>query len=150
VDERYHFQKATQAACGYIKRSYARFGNWTSVAASYNMGVTGLLRRKKEQKTTDYYNLLLNEETSRYIFRILAVKEIFEDPNKYGFDLQADDLYAMPLLKELVVTNSIANLADWALEHNSSYKELKIYNPWLRSNKLTISKGNSYTILLPA
>lgn len=150
VDERYHFQKSTQAACDYLKRSYARFGNWTSVAASYNMGVTGLSRRKKQQKANDFYNLLLNEETSRYIFRILAVKEIFEDPKKYGFELQADDLYSMPLMKELVVTNSIANLADWALEHNSNYKELKIYNPWLRSNKLTISKGNSYKIILPA
>lgn len=150
VDERYHLQKSTQAACDYIKKSYARFGNWTSVAGSYNMGVTGLSRRKNEQRTTDFYNLLLNEETSRYIFRILAVKEIFENPKTYGFELQADDLYAMPLMKELVVSHTIPNLADWALKHNSNYKELKIYNPWLRSNKLTISPGNSYIILLPS
>lgn len=150
VDERYHFQKATQAACDYLRGSYARFGNWTSVAASYNMGISGLTRRKRAQKTTDFYDLLLNDETSRYIFRILAVKEIFEHPKKYGFEIQADDLYTMPLMKELVVTQSIDDLAEWALKHGSNYKELKIYNPWLRSDKLTIRKGNSYKILLPA
>ena len=150
VDERYHFEKSTQAACDYLKRSYARFGNWTSVAASYNMGISGLLRRKNEQKMQDYYQLLLNEETSRYVLRVLAVKEIFENPQKYGFELQADDLYSLPLMRELMVTSSISNLADWALKHNSNYKELKIYNPWLRSDKLTVSKGNSYKIVLPA
>jgi len=150
VDERYHFEKSTQAACEYIKSSYARFGNWTSVAASYNMGIAGLLRRKNEQKMQNYYQLLLNEETSRYIFRILAVKEIFENPGQYGFELQADDLYSLPLMKELVVTSSINNLAEWALKHNSNYKDLKLYNPWLRSDKLTVSKGNSYKIVLPA
>jgi membrane-bound lytic murein transglycosylase D len=150
VDERYHFEKSTQAACEYIKRSYARFGNWTSVAASYNMGIAGLLRRKNEQKMQNYYQLLLNEETSRYIFRVLAVKEIFENPGQYGFELQTDDLYSLPLMKELVVTSSINNLADWALKHNSNYKDLKLYNPWLRSDKLTVSNGNSYKIVLPA
>lgn len=150
VDERYHFEKSTLAACAYLQQSYARFGNWTSVAASYNMGITGLTRRKNEQKMPDYYNLLLNEETSRYIFRILAIKEIFQDPKMYGFELQKDDLYSMPITRELVVSESIENLADWAIRHNSNYKELKIYNPWLRSTKLTIRKGNSYNIILPA
>src|SRR5690606_12191770 len=123
--------------------------NWTSVAASYNMGIAGLGRRKDEQKMTGFYDLLLNEETSRYIFRILAMKEIFENPRKYGFELQEDDLYSLPVMRELVVSQSINNLADWAIRHNSNYKELKVYNPWLRSNKLTISKGNSYNIILP-
>lgn len=150
VDERYHFIKSTQAACDYLKRAYARFGNWTSVAASYNMGITGLTKRKNEQKMPDYYSLLLNEETSRYVFRILAIKEIFENPKKYGFDLQTKDIYTMPLLRELTVTDTIDNLAQWAINQNSNYKELKIYNPWLRSNKLTISQGNSYQIVLPA
>lgn len=150
VDERYHFEKSTEAACKYFRQAYARFGNWTSVAASYNMGIAGLGRRKDEQKMTDFYDLLLNEETSRYIFRILAMKEIFENPRKYGFELQEDDLYSLPVMRELVVTQSIDNLADWAIRHNSNYKELKVYNPWLRTNKLTISKGNSYNIILPA
>ncbi|HLW20462.1 MAG TPA: lytic transglycosylase domain-containing protein [Cyclobacteriaceae bacterium] len=149
VDERYHFIKATQAACKYLQNAYARFGNWTSVAASYNMGIAGLTRSKNSQKMTDFYSLLLNEETSRYIFRILAVKEIFENPGKYGFELQTSDLYTMPLMREIVVTNTIDNLADWAIRHNSNYKELKIYNPWLRSTKLTVSKGRSYQLVLP-
>lgn len=150
VDERYHFEKATRAACDYLKTAYARFGNWTSVAASYNMGIAGLTRRKNEQRVPDYYNLFLNEETSRYIFRVLAIKDIFENPNKYGFNLQNDDLYSMPVMRELSVSSSIDNLADWALKHNSNYKELKIYNPWLRSNNLTVRKGSTYKILLPA
>ena len=150
VDERYHFEKSTQAACEYLQHAYARFGNWTSVAASYNMGIAGLTRNKNDQKIPDFYNLLLNSETSRYIFRILAVKEIFEDPGNYGFELQADDLYSMPVMRDLVVTRTIDNLADWALRHNSNYKELKLYNPWLRSDKLTIRSGNSYKIVLPA
>lgn len=149
VDERYHYVKATQAACKYLQNAYARFGNWTSVAASYNMGIAGLTRSKNEQKMPDFYNLLLNEETSRYIFRILAVKDIFENPRKYGFELQTEDLYTMPLMREIVVTKTIDNLADWAIRHNSNYKELKIYNPWLRTNKLTVSKNNSYHIVLP-
>ena len=114
------------------------------------MGIAGLGRRKDEQKMTGFYDLLLNEETSRYIFRILAMKEIFENPRTYGFELQEDDLYSLPVMRELVVSQSIDNLADWAIRHNSNYKELKVYNPWLRSNKLTISKGNSYNIILPA
>lgn len=150
VDERYHFEKSTRAACDYLKHAYARFGNWTSVAASYNMGVSGLGRRKTEQKMPGYYDLLLNEETSRYLFRVLAIKEIFENPKEYGFELQEDDLYKMPLMRELIVAESIPNLADWAIRHNSNYKELKIYNPWLRSTKLTVRKGNSYKINLPA
>ena len=150
VDERYHFEKATRAACDYLKTAYARFGNWTSVAACYNMGIAGLTRRKNEQRVPDYYNLFLNEETSRYIFRVLAIKDIFENPNKYGFTLQNDDLYSMPVMRELSVSSSIDNLADWALKHNSNYKELKIYNPWLRSNNLTVRKGSTYKILLPA
>lgn len=150
VDERYHLEKSTQAACEYLQNAYARFGNWTSVAASYNMGIAGLTRRKNEQKMPDFYNLLLNSETSRYIFRVVAVKQIFEDPGNYGFQLQADDLYSMPVMRDLVVERTIDNLADWAIRHNSNYKELKLYNPWLRSNKLTIRSGHSYKIVLPA
>ncbi len=150
VDERYHFEKSTQAACEFLQNAYARFGNWSSVAASYNMGVAGLTRSKNAQQMPDVYNLLLNSETSRYIFRIVAVKQIFEDPRNYGFELQADDLYTMPLMRELKVTKTIDNLADWALKHNSNYKELKLYNPWLRTNKLAVRSGKSYIIELPA
>lgn len=150
VDERYHLEKSTQAACDYLKTAYARFGNWTNVAASYNMGIAGLTRRINNQQMPNYYDLFLNEETSRYLFRILAIKEIFENPKKHGFAFQKDDLYTMPTFRELVVADRIDDLASWAIRHNSNYKELKIYNPWLRSDKLTLaSKDRNYKILLP-
>jgi len=149
VDERYHFEKSTLAACKYLRAAYGKFGNWTSVAASYNMGMAGISRRNNQQLTTDYYDLYLNEETSRYIFRILAMKEIFENQGKYGFELQNEDLYALPPLREIEVKESINNLAEWAKEQKSNYKEVKIYNPWLINTKLTIRRGQSYTIKLP-
>ena len=149
VDERYHLEKSTQVACKYFRSAFARFGNWTSVAASYNMGIAGLSKRKEEQRFTNYYDLFLNEETSRYVFRILAFKEIFENPQKYGFDLSSKDFYEAPLYRELKVDQSIPSLANWAIRHNSSYKKLKQHNPWLRSNKLTVKKGKSYIIKLP-
>ncbi|MCH7414599.1 lytic transglycosylase domain-containing protein [Belliella sp. R4-6] len=150
VDERYHLEKATVAACKYLKSAYARFGSWTSVAASYNMGISGLSKRKSEQKQVNYYDLLLNDETSRYIFRLLAFKEIFENPDKYGFKLKEEDYYTLPISRELVVKQDIDDLATWAIKHNSSYKILKIQNPWLRTNKLKIPKGKEYVIKLPS
>ncbi len=149
VDERYHVEKATIAACSYLKSSFANFGNWTSVAASYNMGISGLKRRKNEQMLQNYYELYLNDETSRYIFRVLAFKEIFEDPEKYGFEMNKSEFYKDPLFRELKVTQSIPSLAQWALRHNSTYKDLKNHNPWLRSSKLDVKKGKEYFIKLP-
>lgn len=150
VDERYHLEKSTVAACKYLKTAYARFGSWTSVAASYNMGIGGLSKRKSEQKQVNYYDLLLNDETSRYIFRLLAFKEIFENPDKYGFKLKDEDYYTLPIFRELIVKQDVDDLATWAIKHNSSYKTLKIHNPWLRTNKLKIPKGKEYTINLPS
>jgi membrane-bound lytic murein transglycosylase D len=149
VDERYHLEKSTLAACNYLKSAYAKFGNWTSVAASYNMGITGLRKRKEEQSFENYYDLFLNDETSRYIFRLLAFKEIFENPEKYGYELKPSDFYKQPLFRELKVNQSIPNLAHWAIRHNSNYKELKIHNPWLRSTKLPVSKNKDYIIRIP-
>lgn len=150
VDERYHLEKATEAACLYLKKAYNRFGNWTSVAASYNIGISGLTRRKNEQQVPNYYDLLLNEETSRYLFRILAFKEIFEDPKSFGYDIHPRHLYAMPTLREVKIDSSVEDLAAWAIKNKSNYKELKIYNPWLRTNKLAVKKGKSYIVMLPA
>lgn len=149
VDERYHLEKSTLAACKYLKKAFANFGNWTSVAASYNMGMAGLRKRKEEQQFTNYYDLFLNDETSRYLFRILAFKEIFENPENYGFELEKDDYYQAPLYRELKVTQTIPNLAQWAVRHNSSYKDLKLHNPWLRSTKLQVAKGKEYFIKIP-
>lgn len=149
VDERYHFEKATLAACKYLRDSYGKFGNWTSVAASYNMGIAGITRRKNQQLSPDYYDLYLNEETSRYLFRALALKEIFENSGKYGFELQQDDLYQLPPLREIEVTESIPNLAEWAKEQKSTYKEVKTYNPWLINRQLNVRRGRTYVIKLP-
>lgn len=149
VDERYHLEKSTLVACKYLKSAYSKFGNWTSVAASYNIGITGIRKRKEEQNQSNYYNLYLVEETSRYLFRILAFKEIFENPGKYGFELTEKDKYKLPLFRELKVTQSINSLANWAIQHNSTYKDLKIHNPWLRSQKLKIEKNQDYIIKLP-
>jgi membrane-bound lytic murein transglycosylase D len=149
VDERYHFEKATLAACRYLKKSYAQFGSWTSVAASYNMGMAGYSKRKKEQKMENYYDLLLNEETSRYLFRILAFKELFENPDRYGFHLTEEDLYQLPNFRYLKIDQTVPDLAAWAIRHNSNYKELKIHNPWLRAGKIKVAKGKDYFIKLP-
>ena len=150
VDERYHWEKATLAACKYLRSAYGKFGNWTGVAASYNIGIAGLTRRINDQQVPNYYDLYLNEETSRYMFRALAFKELFEHPLKYGFELQASDLYQLPVLREHVVDTSSPSLTTWAIQHGSNYKELKLYNPWLRSEKLIVGRGKSYVILLPA
>ncbi|MCL6258896.1 lytic transglycosylase domain-containing protein [Aquiflexum sp. TKW24L] len=149
IDERYHLEKSTLVACKYLKSSFAKFGNWTSVAASYNIGIAGIRKRKEEQNQSSYYNLYLVEETSRYLFRILAFKEIFENPGKYGLELTEKDLYKQPLFRELKVNQSISSLANWAIQHNSNYKELKLHNPWLRSQRLKIKKDQDYIIKLP-
>ncbi|EAZ82090.1 lytic transglycosylase domain-containing protein [Algoriphagus machipongonensis] len=149
VDERYHLQKATLAATKYLNKSHAKFGDWTAVAASYNMGQTGFSRRQSEQLIDNYYDLYLNDETSRYMFRILAFKVIFENPGAFGFHLKESDFYQNPPLKTIEVDDDIKNLAAWAKQNGSSYKELKLYNPWLRDRDLNVKRGKSYQIVLP-
>lgn len=149
VDERYHLQKATQAATKYLKKAHNKFGDWTSVAASYNIGQSGFARRQSEQQQQDYYDLHLNDETSRYMFRILAFKVIFENPGAFGFHLRESDYYKEPELKSINVSSDIKNLANWAKEQGSTYKELKLYNPWLREKDLNVRKGRSYQIVIP-
>lgn len=149
VDERYHLQKATVAASKYLKKAHQKFGDWTAVAASYNMGQTGFARRQTEQLQQNYYDLYLNDETSRYMFRILAFKVIFENPGEFGFHLRASDFYQTPEMKTISVSSDIKNLASWAKNEGSSYKELKLYNPWLRDKNLNVRRGKSYEIILP-
>ncbi len=149
VDERYHLEKSTKAAAGYLKKAHQKFGDWTAVAASYNMGQTGFARRQEEQLIANYYELYLNDETSRYLFRILAFKVIFENPSEFGFNLQPEDYYQNPPLRTIVVKEDIKNLASWAKMKNSSYKELKQYNPWLRDKDLNVKRGRTYELLLP-
>ncbi len=150
VDERYHPAKSAEVACKYIKKAYKRLGNWTSAAASYNMGVYGLSKRLKEQKVDSYYDLLLNHETSRYVFRALALKEIMENPEHYGYKIPEEHLYHNIPLKEIVVTRTIPNLVDFSNSLGINYKTLKLYNPWLRKNRLTVrNKKSGYVISVP-
>ncbi|MEZ4916916.1 MAG: lytic transglycosylase domain-containing protein [Chitinophagales bacterium] len=149
VDERYHLEKATKAACDYLKEGKGKFGSWTLAAASYNVGMGKLEKRLGEQKVENYYDLYLNSETSRYIFRILSYKMVFENPDKFGFHLRKSDLYEPFKTKDVLIESSIADLAQFAQDNNTNYKMLKLANPWLRSDKLTVRDGKSYIIKIP-
>lgn len=149
VDDRYDVEKSTYAACKYFKAAYKRFKNWTSVAASYNMGMGGLNSRMREQQVKNYYDLLLNTETSRYVFRILAYKAIFSNPKYYGYDPDEIDAYPPYDTYEVKVDSTIVNLMDYAKAKGSNYKILKTLNPWLRENRLTVKGGKTYTFKFP-
>ena len=148
VDERYNLEKATYAACKYFKESYAVFNDWGLVAASYNMGIEGLRRQLKNQSGSSYYDLFLNTETSRYVFRILAMKEIAEKPQQYGFYIAKNHLYDPIPTINLSVNYSIPDLAAWAIQFKTNYKTVKLLNPWLRSNTLTLKEGESVEFTL--
>lgn len=149
VDERYDPIKSTRAATVYLKEAYEKFGNWTNAAASYNIGKKGLADRLESQKVDSYYDLYINEETARYLFRALALKIILKDPTKFGYEIPDDHLYRAEKTKPVEVTETIPDLAIWANDQGINYKLLVRHNPWLRKNKLTVRSGNSYTINLP-
>ncbi len=149
VDERYHLEKSTQAACDYLKAAKNKFGNWTLAAASYNGGMAGINKQIDRQGVTDYYDLLLTEETSRYVFRILALKEIMNNPGKYGFNLPNERLYFPIETKQITVDTSVSNLATFAKNQGINYKVLKIHNQWLRDTKLDNKAKKVYTIDIP-
>ncbi len=149
IDERYNLEKATIVACEYLQKAFNKFGNWTMAAASYNMGRNGASRRIEEQATNNYYNLFLNSETSQYIFRIIAIKEIMQNPRKYGFRFRDSDLYTMPNYKSIEIDSTIANLSDFAKSHNINYKLLKQFNPWLRAKSLPDKSRKKYILKIP-
>ena len=149
VDERYHLEKSTVAACKYLVEAKNKFGNWTLAAASYNGGMAGISKRLQEQEVTDFYDLLLTEETSRYVFRILALKEIMQNPTKYGFEMPKEVLYQLIPVKKVEVDSSITNLATFAKSQGINYKILKIHNPWLRDKKLINKTGKKYELEIP-
>jgi membrane-bound lytic murein transglycosylase D len=150
VDERYHLEKSTVAACRFLLESYTNYESWTMTAASYNAGRRGINNQINIQKETDYYDLLLNEETQRYVFRILAIKSILEDPVKFGFHLEEKDLYHPVKWVNVPVDSGVTDFAVFAKEFNTNYKMLKYLNPWLRRPYLTNSQGRTYIIRLPA
>jgi membrane-bound lytic murein transglycosylase D len=149
VDERYNIEIATEAACKYLLAAKEKFGTWTLAAASYNGGTNGVSKKIEEQKVTDYYDLLLTDETSRYVFRILALKEIMKNPQKYGFEINPADLYELLPTKKLEVDSSITDLADFAKNQGINYKILKLHNPWMRDKKLTNPGKKKYVIEIP-
>jgi hypothetical protein len=149
VDERYNLEKATKVAAEYLKKSKKRFGTWTLAAAAYNAGNARIARNLKKQQVTNYYDLLLNSETSRYIFRIVALKEVLSNPRKYGFEFEEDDLYNLPDIKTVKVDTVITNIASFAKKFKTNYKKLKLNNAWLRENKLNNKSRKLYKIKIP-
>ncbi|MFE3869127.1 lytic transglycosylase domain-containing protein [Flavobacterium sp. LS2P90] len=149
VDERYHLEKSTEAACRYFLSAKAKFGSWTLAAASYNGGMTGVNKQIDIQKVSNYYDLLLTEETSRYVFRILALKEIMKNPAKYEFNILPGDMYEILPTKKIEIDSSITDLAKFAKGQGINYKILKIHNPWLRETKLINVTGKKYQIEIP-
>jgi len=149
VDERYHIEKATEAACSYLKDAYLKFGSWIDVAASYNAGMAKISSALSTQRVTSSLDLLLVSETSRYVFRIAALKQIFENPYLYGYVLNKEDLYPAVPVQRIVVTETIDDLAAFSQGYGLNYMLLKEYNPWLRDNKLTVRSGKSYEIAIP-
>lgn len=149
VDERYHLEKSTKAACKFLLAAKEKFGSWTLAAASYNGGITGVNKQIDLQKVSNYYDLLLNEETSRYVFRILALKEIMKAPEKFGFAVPKQDLYELYPTRKIEIDSTVTNLADFAIRQGVNYKILKLYNPWLRDSKLENKVRKKYVIELP-
>jgi hypothetical protein len=150
VDERYNLEIATQKAAEYLKDSKKRFGSWTLAAAAYNAGNAGISKQQNRQNSTgSYYDLLLNEETSRYVFRILAFKEILSDPYKYGFNYEEKDLYTAVPTYSVKVDTAVTDFADFARQFGISYKVLKLHNPWLRDTYLNNASGKEYFIDIP-
>ncbi len=149
VDERYNLELATKVASEYLRNSKELFGSWTNAAAAYNAGNAGISKQMKRQDATDYYNLLLNPETGRYVFRILAFKEILSNPEKYGFFVDQDDLYQAIPTNTIVVDTPIEDFAKFAKQQGINYKILKIHNPWLRDTFLKNASGKKYHIKIP-
>lgn len=149
VDERYSIEKSTEAACRYFNEAYARLKNWTLVAASYNMGMNGIQSQLNSQKVSSYYDLYLSGETSRYLYRILAIKEVLTRPKAYGFFLQKKDTYQPLRTRKTAVNTPIPNLADYALQNGTNYKILKLLNPWLRGSSLNNPEGSLYYLSFP-
>ena len=149
VDERYHIAFSTQMAAQYLKKAKDKFGSWTLAAASYNRGMSGIQRNLNAQKVENYFDLLLGKETSRYVFRILAVKEIIENPSKYGYVFDDTDLYYSVPVRYHGLDTAISNLTSFAQKMGVNYKVLKIHNPWLLQNHLNNKSRKYYEIAIP-
>ena len=150
IDERYHIEKSTQVACDYLNEAYGRFGNWTLAAASYNMGMAGTARRLAEQGVESYYDLLLNSETARYVYRIAAVKHIHENLDEFGYVYHQDQGYSFPKMDTISVNTAVTDWISWAKAQGITYNTLRIYNPWIQSQQLSNSTNKAYHIWVPS
>jgi hypothetical protein len=150
VDERYNIEKSTEAACLYLKAAYAKFGSWTLAAAAYNAGPDNISKPMATQGSSSFYETSLNPETSRYIFRILAMKEIMSSPKKYGFNVTNTDLYPNIPVQEVKVDTAIRDLSAFARSQGINYKILREFNPWIRKNTLSNKMRKTYVFWIPA
>jgi hypothetical protein len=149
VDERYDVAKSTEAACRYLKTAYSKYGSWAMAAASYNMGINGLEKQKGRQGQNGYYDLILNSETSRYVFRMIAMKLIIENPRHYGFVFREKDLYRMPPVRTVTLDSSVTDMVAYADSVGVNYRVLKIFNPWMRENFLKNPGRKAYKVVIP-
>jgi hypothetical protein len=149
VDERYNIEKSTQVACDYLKKAKEKFGTWTMAAGSYNVGMTGIQNQMDRQNISGYYNLLLNDETERYVFRILAIKEVLSNPEKYSFNIKKDHLYKQIKTKTIQVDSAIIDIPAFAKSFGLNYKQFKIHNPWMRDNFLLNESCKVYQVEIP-
>jgi len=149
VDERYHVEKSTRAACRYLKGNYAKYGDWALVAAAYNAGPAAIDRHMERQKETSYFDLLLSEETERYVFRIISLKIILENPEAYNFLIGEDEKYPVLKTRHIEIAGAVPDMADFAKSNGITYKTLKYFNPWLRETFLTNKAGKRYRIDIP-
>lgn len=149
IDERYHVEKATEAACKYLQWLKSKFGTWTDASAAYNVGPTNYKKEMSTQREQSFYDMNLNEETGRYVFRLIALKDIMQEPERYGYYLSQEDKYpSMDDYYEVTVDATVSNWGDYAHKYGITYRDLKLYNPWLRDDKMTVMK-NTYKIKIP-
>jgi hypothetical protein len=149
IDERYHVEKSTEAACKYLKWLKSKFGTWTDASAAYNVGPTNYKKEMSTQREQSFYDMNLNEETGRYVFRLIALKDIMQEPERYGYYLSQEDKYpVMDDYFEVTVDASVSNWGEFAHKYGVTYRDLKIYNPWLREDKMTVI-NNTYVIKVP-
>ncbi len=149
VDERYNLEKSTEAACKYLKAAYKQFGTWSLAAASYNMGKGGLNNQLTKQRVNSYWDLYLNKETSRYVYRILAAKLILSNSENFGFSLRTKDYYRPYSTYSVFVDSSISDLPQFALDNGTNYATMRHLNPWIRAFELPNSTGKKYEIKFP-
>jgi hypothetical protein len=149
VDERYHLEKSTEVACEYLKKWKDRYGSWALTAAAYNAGPGAINKYMGIQQVDNYWDLLLGDETGRYVFRIMAIKEILSNPEKYGFHIEKEDMYQAVPSFSVEVAKPVSDFANFAQEYEITYKVLKRHNPWLREPHLNNSSGKKYVIEIP-